>query len=89
MKSYVFRVVLEKDKWPNEPDSEAVWHAYIPALRSKGGASWGYAQKEALESMRNAVDMVLESMIERGESVPAEPTSEVRISAEPLIGVTV
>jgi hypothetical protein len=30
MKTYAFKVVLEKDKWPDEPDSKAVWQAYIP-----------------------------------------------------------
>ncbi len=28
MKTYSFQVVLEKDKWPDEPDEDAVWRAY-------------------------------------------------------------
>ena len=49
MKTYSFQVVLEKDKWPDEPDENAVWRAYIPALEHKGAASWGYTQREALK----------------------------------------
>jgi hypothetical protein len=41
MKSYTFKVVLERDKWPDEPDEKAVWRAYVPCLEGKGGASWG------------------------------------------------
>lgn len=32
MKSYTFKVVLEKDKWPDESDEKAIWRAYIPVL---------------------------------------------------------
>ncbi|MFN4218668.1 MAG: hypothetical protein ACK4HB_05245 [Candidatus Bipolaricaulia bacterium] len=33
-KTYIFRVVLEEDRWPDEPPSEAVWRAYVPSLDS-------------------------------------------------------
>ena len=38
MKTYAFKVVLEKDKWPDEPEEKAVWRAYIPALEHRGTA---------------------------------------------------
>ena len=38
MKTYLFKVVLEKDKWPDEHEEKAVWRAYIPALEHKGAA---------------------------------------------------
>jgi len=88
MKSYVFKVVLERDKWPDEPDSEAVWRAYIPLLQSKGAASWGHTEKEALQSLQDALDLVIEDMIENGETIPEEPTSEVQTSTEPVVSVT-
>lgn len=88
MKSYVFKVVLEQDKWPDEPDSKAVWRAYIPVLEDKGAASWGTTPKEALESLKDALDMVIEHMIEVGESIPEEPAAWVQTSREPLISVT-
>jgi len=45
MKTYAFKVVSEKDKWPDEPDEKAVWRAYIPVLEDKGAASWGYTHR--------------------------------------------
>ena len=65
MKTYSFKVILEKDKWPDDPDEKAVWRAYIPALEHKGAASWGYTQKEALENLKNAVDLLVEHLVER------------------------
>lgn len=29
MKTHSFQVMLEKDKWPDEPDENAVWRAYV------------------------------------------------------------
>lgn len=89
MKSYTFKVVLEKDKWPDEPDEKAVWRAYIPVLESKGAASWGNTKEEALENLKNAVDLIIEYMREVGEPIPEEPRSQVKTTNEPLITVTV
>jgi len=89
MKTYAFKVVLEKDKWPDEPDEKAVWRAYIPALERRGAASWGYTEKEALENLQNAVDLLVEYMMEVGESIPEEPRSQIQVSDVPLIAVTV
>ena len=75
MKTYAFKVVLEKDKWPDESDEKAVWRAYIPALEHKGAASWGYTEKEALENLKNAVDLLVEYLLEVGEAIPSEPHS--------------
>ena len=101
MKTYSFQVVLEKDKWPDEPDEDAVWRAYIPALEHKGAASWGYTQKEALQSLKDAVDLLIESLLEHGEEhllelivqhekeSASEPYSQIQISDVPLIAVTI
>jgi predicted RNase H-like HicB family nuclease len=89
MKTYAFKVVLEKDKWPDEPDEKAVWRAYIPALEHKGAASWGYTEKEALENLKNAVDLLVEYLLEVGEAIPSEPRSQIQVSDVPLIAVAV
>jgi predicted RNase H-like HicB family nuclease len=89
MKTYAFKVVLEKDKWPDEPDEKAVWRAYIPALEHKGAASWGYTEKEALENLKNAVDLLVEYLLKVGEAIPEEPRSQIQVSDVPLITVTV
>jgi predicted RNase H-like HicB family nuclease len=43
MKSYVFRVVLERD--------EDVWRAYIPELEGRSAATWGPTKEEALRNI--------------------------------------
>ena len=101
MKTYAFRVVLEKDKWPDEPDEKAVWRAYIPALEHKGAASWGYTQKEALKNLQDAVDLLVEYLLEQGEKIDFESLlaeqeksqfesySQIQVSDVPLIAITV
>ena len=70
MKTYTFNVVLEKDKWPDEPEDKAVWRAYIPVLEHQGAASWGYTQKDAIKNLQDAVDLLIESLIfESGELI--------------------
>ena len=101
MKTYSFQVVLEKDKWPDEPDENAVWRAYIPALEHKGAASWGYTQREALKNLQDAVEMLVEYLLEQGEEIDfesllanqeenlSESRSQIQVSDVPLIAVTV
>ena len=89
MKTHSFHVVLEKDKWPDEPDEKAVWRAYIPALEHKGAASWGYTQKEALKHLKDAVDLLVEYLLEQGEELPSESSPQIQVSDIPLILVNV
>jgi predicted RNase H-like HicB family nuclease len=84
MKEYTFKVILEQDKWPDEPDKAAIWRAYIPVLPS--AHAWGDTQAQALENLKNAVDLIIEYMLEEGQSIPEEPTSAIR---ESLLTVTV
>jgi predicted RNase H-like HicB family nuclease len=85
MKSYVVRVVIEQDKWPDEPDEKPIWRAYVPGL--PGAHAWGDTQQEALENLRNAVELVIEDLHERDEEIPMEAVA--RVSDEPLLTVTV
>ncbi len=101
MKTYSFQVVLEKDKWPDEPDENAVWRAYVPALEHKGASSWGYTEKEALKNLQDAVDILFEYLSEQGEEIDleslladeekklSETGSQIQVSDIPLIAVTV
>jgi hypothetical protein len=45
-KTYVFRVVLQEGRWPDEPPSSAVWRAYVPSLEHLGAATGGETQPE-------------------------------------------
>ena len=62
--TYTFEVVVEPD--------EDVWHAYCPALRVHGAATWGTTREEALEHVREVVEMVVAELREDGESIPAD-----------------
>ena len=81
MKTYVFRVVVE-------PDQDA-WVAYSPVLRDRGGATWGATVDEAIENIRQVIEMTVESMIEHGESVPEDPEGDVRVFSDPQVAVNV
>ncbi len=89
MKTYSFQVVLEKDKWPDEPDEKTVWRAYIPALEHQGAASWGYTQQEALKNLQDAVELLMECLSENRESLPSGPCPQIQVSDVPLIVVNV
>jgi predicted RNase H-like HicB family nuclease len=77
MKSYVFPVVIEPD--------EDGWRAYVPELESKGAATWGHTKDEALKNVQEVAQMVIEALLEDGESLPASVT----ISDRPLVAVNV
>lgn len=77
MKSYVFRVVLERD--------EDVWRAFIPELEAKGAATWGSTKEEALRNIHEVAQMVIESLLEDGESLPPRITE----IDQPVVAVTV
>ena len=62
MKAYVFRIIVEPD--------EDRWVAHSPTLKPQGGATWGYTQEEALENIRQVLQMTVTSMMEHGETIP-------------------
>ena len=101
MKTYTFQVVIEEDEWLDERIKEPVWRAYISALVHQGASSWGYTQKEALKNLKDAVDLLIESLLEQGEEIDfesllanqkenlSESRSQIQISDVPLIAVIV
>ena len=101
MKTYTFEVVIEEDKWLDERIKDPVWRAYIPTLVHQGASSWGYTQKEALKNLQDAVDLLIESLLEHGEEhllesivqhekeIASEPCLHIQVSDVPLIAVTV
>ena len=67
MKSYVFKVTIEPDKFE---DGRAPWHAFCPAL--KGCHTWGHTYEEALSNVREAIDLYVQDLIESGDPVPVD-----------------
>lgn len=81
MKTYVFRVVVEPD--------EDRWVAYSPSLKDRGGATWGYTREEALENIRQVMQMTVESMVAHGEPLPEDSSDDVQVFVEPQIAVNI
>jgi predicted RNase H-like HicB family nuclease len=77
LKFYVFPVVLEQD--------EDVWRAFIPELEAKGAATWGNTRQEALRNIHEVAQMVIEALLEDGESLPPRVTE----IDQPVVAVTV
>ncbi|MEO7145526.1 MAG: type II toxin-antitoxin system HicB family antitoxin [Bryobacteraceae bacterium] len=75
MKSYVFPIVIEAD--------EDAWRAYIPDLEDKGGATWGRTRDEALKNIQEVAQMVIESLLEDGDPLPAS----VIVRDQPVVAV--
>ncbi len=81
MKTYVFRVVVE-------PDDDG-WVAYSPALKERGGATWGYTSEEALENIRQVLQLTVESLVKQGESIPENPETDVQVFTEPRVAINI
>jgi predicted RNase H-like HicB family nuclease len=67
MKSYVFKVAIEPDKFE---DGREAWHAFCPSL--KGCHTWGHTSEEALSNLRDAIDLYVQDLIESGEPIPVD-----------------
>ena len=79
MKNYTFQVVLE-------PDGEG-WHVFFPDWEEIGASTWGYTQEEALEYIREVLEMIIEEFEEEGTPLP--PTDKMAVSEGPTVMVTV
>ena len=63
MRTFNFQIVIE-------PDEDA-WTAYCPALIEQGASTWGSTREEAIKHINEVVRMVVESLLEHGEPIPA------------------
>lgn len=63
MKTYTYRIIIE-------PDENATFHAYVPALR--GCHTWGSSIDEARTNVKDALDVYVRSLIADGEDVPQD-----------------
>jgi predicted RNase H-like HicB family nuclease len=82
VKSYVFKVVIEPDKFE---DCREAWQASCPALQ--GCRTWGHTREEALANIREAIDLYAQDLIQAGEQVPVnQGTTEL---SEPAVLVNV
>ena len=77
--TYTFRVVVE-------PDADA-WHAFCPALKAYGAATWGATREEAVRHIGEVVGMIVAELRDDGEPVPADDARPVA-EEEPVVAVT-
>ena len=86
MKTYVFKIVLEKGKdFDGKP---AGWFVCCPALEGKGAATWGETKEEALANIREVLEMTVEGMNEDGEPIPTDPEGNIQIFEDSHIALT-
>jgi predicted RNase H-like HicB family nuclease len=81
VKTYIFRVVVEPD--------EDRWVSYCPTLDKYAADTWGYTREEALENIKEVIQMVLEEMAEDNEPIPEEFQATVVNSPEHLVTISV
>jgi len=84
MKSYVFKVAVEADKFE---DGRPAWHASCPALR--GCHTWGHTYEEALANVREAVELYVQDLLEAGESIPVDAQEGTLQLPVPAVAVSV
>ena len=87
MRNYNFKVVLEPDE--DFDGNPAGWHAYCPALESRGASTWGATEEEALKNIDEVVRLLVGSMLEHGDRIPDEPPDQVEATSEPRVAVNV
>jgi len=51
--------------------------------------TWGNTEQEALKNIREVVQMVVESLTERGQPVPEGPSDQGQVTIEPRVAITV
>ena len=81
MKTYVLRIVLEKD--------EDGWLAYCPPLVESGVATWGQTEEEAMKNIQEVAEMVLADMIECQDPIPESPEVDVFVAPERKVAVNI
>lgn len=84
MKSYIFSVVVEEDKFE---DGRNAYHAYCPAL--KGCHTWGHTYEEALGNIQEAVELYVEDLLEAADAIPVDPENGVIERDTPSVVVNV
>ena len=78
MKTYIFRMEIEQEE-------DGRWSAEVPTL--PGCATWGHTKDEALQSIREAAQLYIQSLLEHGDPIPTHAPREVM--EEPAVAVTV
>jgi predicted RNase H-like HicB family nuclease len=71
----VKREIVDRFEVVLEPDEDGGYHVFAPAL--KGCHSWGETREEALDHIKEAITLWLESAEELGIPIPDRETVEI------------
>ena len=77
----MFRVIVEPD--------EGRWHAYCPVLEEQGAVTWGSSEREALDNIRQVVEMVVDDILEEGDELPGDAGRDFQVFPETRVAVNV
>lgn len=80
MKSYIFEVAIEEDKFE---DGRKAYHAYCPAL--PGCHTSGHTYEEA--NIKEAVELYVEDLRESGKPIPVDSTKGTEERPTPSVAV--
>ena len=64
------------------PCFEPIKNLFVEGIRRKK-----YTEKEALENLENAVDLLVAYLLEIGEAIPSDPPSQIQVSDVSLVAV--
>ena len=78
--TYTFRVSLQEEE-------DGRWSAWIDSL--PGCADWGYTKYEALEELRKAAEMFVQSMLEHGDAIPNDDVGCTADVGERIVEVAI
>ena len=81
MKTYVFKVELA-------PDGDG-WRAFCPAWEHIGASTWGCTRNEAMQNIREVLELVLQDLIEENDPIPEFPERAGSVSTGIEVSVTV
>ncbi|HOR27564.1 MAG TPA: type II toxin-antitoxin system HicB family antitoxin [Candidatus Sumerlaeota bacterium] len=56
---------------------------------NQGGSTWGMTREEALAHLREVIQLVVESLVAHGESIPDQPADQAQVITEPKVAITV
>ena len=79
MQTYTFQVEME-------PDGKG-WHIFFADWEEIGASTWGSTQEEALDHIREVLEMIIEEFEEEGAALPA--SDKMTVSEGPTVMVTV
>lgn len=85
LKSYLFRLVIEES---SPEDGTKGYRAYIPSLEKYGASAWSVTKAVALREIQWLAEMIVEKLLEDGETIPTDVEAGIQGSKDLILAVT-